>query len=304
MTALTVDWTEVVLRVLPDAVEDVAGLLQEVTGAGVVIEPAIEALGPDEGYILDEQAPLILRAYFYGPVAASQRAGLRRRLRSAGLVPSLAASLTWRTVREEDWAESWKTNYNVERVGRIVIRPAWRDYEPQPGDVVVSLDPGMAFGTGQHPTTRMCLAAMQDRLRPGDDVLDLGSGSGILAVAAVALGAKACLAIDTEEQAVDASLANAALNGFEARIPVCGGSIEAVPAGHTYDLVLANINAATIINLARPMHDVTKPKGVLIVSGIIAERLPACEDALTAAGLAIEQRLEEGEWRALVLRRS
>src|SRR5690606_30366452 len=115
-----------------------------------------------------------------------------RSLEQAGLADALRGEPAWGTVREEDWAEAWKAHYDIEKVGRVVVRPLWREYTPQPGDVVISLDPGMAFGTGQHPTTRMCLQALQEQERPAGQaglgrVLDLGSGAGILAIAAVAL---------------------------------------------------------------------------------------------------------------------
>ena len=297
-------WTEVSLRVRPEACEGVAALLQEVTGAGVTIEPAIEALGPDEGYLLDDAAPSTLRAYFYGPVPAGGRASLRRRLLAAGLGHAIAGRLVWRTIREEDWAEAWKTHYDIERVGRIVIRPAWRDYKPQPEDLVVSLDPGMAFGTGQHPTTRMCLEAMQRLIDPGDHVLDLGSGSGILAIAAVALGATRVVAADTEEQAVASTLANAELNGVAQSIEVLHGSIDAAGDRGPFDCVLANINAATIARLAPELHASLKPDAPMLAGGIIEEREEACAAALEAAGCRIERRLRDGDWRTFLVYRA
>src|SRR5436190_22799006 len=139
-------WTQVTLRVSPEALEPIADFLQDWTGNGVTIEPPIEALGPDEGYTLDDTAPVTLRAYVYGPVPISRRGALRRELRKAGLADALVVAARWSTIREEDWAEAWKAHYEIERVGRIVIRPAWREYEAKADEVVVSLDPGMAFG--------------------------------------------------------------------------------------------------------------------------------------------------------------
>ena len=293
-------WTEVSLSVRPAAAEPVSELLQELTGTGVAIEPPIRSLGPDEGYVLDETAPLVLRAYLYGPVERKRRMRLRRRLSAAGYGAALAGRLRWRTIREEDWAEAWKEHYEVERVGRIVIRPAWREYEAREGEVVVGLDPGMAFGTGQHATTRMCLLALQERLRPGQTVLDLGTGSGILAIAAAALDAGACLALDIETQAVAAARANLALNGLEDRVRVREGSLDASDADEAFDLVLANINAATIIALAPDLLAATKPGGSVVVGGIIAEREAACAETLTGAGFRLAGRLEDGDWRSLV----
>jgi ribosomal protein L11 methyltransferase len=307
-------WTELSIHVRPEAVEAVADLLQEITGRGITIEPAIEALGPDEGYTLDESAPLRLVAYFEGAVSEDQRDAVRRRMEDAGLGQAAEGGIGWGTIREEDWAETWKEHYEIERVGRIVVRPAWREYTAAPGEVVISLDPGMAFGTGQHPTTRMCLEALARLQQEGTTgtegtassgselrrVLDLGSGSGILAIAAVALGAGWVLAIDTEEQAVRASIENAALNRVQDRITVREGSIEAVGNDGPFDVVLANINAAAITSLAGAMAAQMKPGAWLFAGGVIAEREATPRAALEAAGLRVERVMAEGDWRTFV----
>ncbi|HEX5368544.1 MAG TPA: 50S ribosomal protein L11 methyltransferase [Dehalococcoidia bacterium] len=311
-------WTELSLRVAPEACEATADLLQELTGNGVTIEPPIEALGPDEGYVLDEVAPMRLLAYVYGPVSGSRRATIRRQIVAAGLGEAIAGRLGWQMIREEDWAEAWKEHYDIERVGRLVVRPAWREYTAAPGEIVVSLDPGMAFGTGQHPTTRMCMAALQEEghQAPGNSqrgsrkeqggpgrVLDLGSGSGILAIAAIAMGAEWVLAIDTEEQAVEASISNAALNGMQDRITVRGGSIEAVAGDGPFDCILANINAAAVSSLAQAMADEMKPGAWLSAGGVIAEKEAGARAAIEAAGLGIERVMQDGDWRTFVARK-
>jgi ribosomal protein L11 methyltransferase len=292
-------WTELSVRVLPDASEALAELLQELTGSGVTIEPAIEALGPDEGYTLDHDAPLTLRAYLYGAVAPERRRELERALPLLGIV----SGFEWRTLQEEDWAEAWKDHYDIERIGRIVIRPAWREYTPARDEVVVSLDPGMAFGTGQHPTTRMCLELMQRLLRPGDFVLDLGCGSGILAIAAIKLGAAKCIAVDTEGQAVRASNDNVALNGLSRQISVFDGSLDAVASDGPYDLILANINAATVIALSQGMFEALKPGREVLAGGVIGEREPEVRAALEVAGFVVDRVQSDGEWRTFVARR-
>jgi ribosomal protein L11 methyltransferase len=298
-------WTEFSLRVAQDATDDVADILQQATGSGVTIEPPIDALGPDEGYILDAHAPNTLRAYLYGAVSPNRRRAMRDRIRRSGLGNAVQGSIAWRTLREEDWAEAWKTHYHVEHVGRVVIRPAWRDYTPKRDEVVVSLDPGMAFGTGQHPTTRMCLQALQDRLRPGDSVLDLGCGSGVLAFAAVYLGAAGdVICIDTEEQAVAATLSNAALNNQTDRIVARLGSIDQVRNDGPFDFVLANINAATVAALATDIARHMTPGALVAAGGIIEERQDAPLAALRAAGLVVEQTLSDGDWRTLVCRKT
>ncbi len=297
-------WTELSLRVNPESGEDVADLLQEITGRGVMIEPPIVALGPDEGYTLDESAALRIVAYFPGTLSNDQRDEVLRAISGAGLSAVLQGEAAWGTIREEDWAESWKEHYDIERVGRLVVRPAWREYTAAPGEAVISLDPGMAFGTGQHATTRMCMQGMQDVMRPGDYVLDLGSGSGILTIAAIALGASSVLATDIEEQAVKASAENTALNGMQDRITVREGSIDAVEADGPFDLILANINATTVAGLSVAMAAQMKPGGWLLAGGVIAEREAGARAALDAAGLSVERVMEEGDWRTFVCRKS
>jgi len=293
-------WTELSLQVKPESGDVVADFLQEITDRGVTIEPPIEALGPDEGYTLDESAPLRLIAYFQGALADGKRDGVVQELTDRGFGEALAAEPVWGTIREEDWAETWKEHYNIERAGRLVVRPAWREYMPVENEVMISLDPGMAFGTGQHPTTRMCMQGMQDVLHPGDLVLDLGSGSGILAIAAVAVGAHSVLATDIEEQAVKASSENAALNGMQDRITVREGSIDVVADDGPFDLVFANINAAAVIALSQAISAQMKPNAWLFAGGVIEEREALAREALEAAGLRVERVMKDGDWRTFV----
>jgi ribosomal protein L11 methyltransferase len=296
-------WTEVRLRARPDAVEALASFLQDRLGSGVTIEPPIRAFGPDEGYEIDESAPVLLKGYVEGSFPGTERRALRRSIESAGLAEALAAPVRYAVVRQEDWAETWKEHYQVERLGRIVIRPAWRGFEPLPGDVVVSLDPGMAFGTGQHPTTRMCLLLLQELTGVSERVVDVGTGSGILAIAAIGLGARECFGFDTEELAVKAARENVALNEMTERIRIEHGGVEVMAGLPPFDLAFANITAGTIMTIAQTLYDSLVPGGRLIASGIIGERQAVCEAALTDAGFRIDRRLEEGDWRALTATR-
>jgi ribosomal protein L11 methyltransferase len=240
-----------------------------------------------------------------------------------------------RFLAETDWAEAWKAGYGVLRIGRrLVVRPTWRDdYAPQPDDLLIELDPGMAFGSGLHPTTRLCLEALEDTVRPGQAVLDVGTGSGILSIAAARLGAARVLALDTDPLAVQIARENVALNRVEAVVQVEVGTVQVtnvkrqtsnvkrarqkmgarqasnlqLPTSNLQslvsNLVVANILAETIMELAPALAAHLLPEGVLIASGIIAERAEAVLSSLRENGLSLVGRRDDGDWIALVARR-
>ena len=178
----------------------------------------------------------------------------------------------FRELAEEDWANAWKKHYHVVRIGqRIVIKPPWQEHKRQPDEVVIELDPGMAFGTGLHPTTRMCLQAVEEHLKPGDRVLDLGTGSGILAIAAAKLGAGSVLALDNDPLAVRTALSNAKSNEVQNVVTAELGSLD--KAAGEFDLVLVNILARVIIELAdQGLVDRVRPTGLIILAGIVVEQ--------------------------------
>ncbi len=212
----------------------------------------------------------------------------------------------FRELADEDWANAWKDHYHPFRLGRrIVIWPAWlpreTDDDQRPDDVVLLLDPGMAFGTGLHPTTQSCLRALEESIAPGVSVLDAGTGSGILSVAAAKLGATEIAAFDTDVRAVRATRDNAAQNGVAALIHVWQGelgSARAETGSQTWDVVVANILAPIIIQLLRVegLLDHVAADGRLILSGIIAEQGPDVEAALADAGGRVVQRITVGDW--------
>jgi ribosomal protein L11 methyltransferase len=258
---------------------------------------------------VDPTRPAIVRAYLpAGDEAASARAIAEAsealgHLQAFGLRP--IGELTTRVVREADWAEAWKEYFPVLRVGRrLVIRPTWREFEPLPGDVVVALDPGMAFGTGLHPTTRLCLATLERLADRGEmdgaRVLDVGCGSGILALAALRLGATDALGVDTDPIAVEATLANAGRNDLSGRIDAREGSL---PSGEApFKIVLANLIAGVLIPLAPLLRAELARDGTLLGSGIFVDREAEVVAAFEAAGLAIVGREAEGDWVALEAR--
>ena len=204
-------------------------------------------------------------------------------------------------VADADWAENWKKYYKPFRIGtHLVVKPTWESYDLRPGDVLVELDPGMAFGTGTHETTNMCMALLEKHLKDGMRVMDVGTGSGILAIAAAKLGAKDVLAIDIDPDAVKVAKENVLHNGVDAHVRVVQGDLvksEAMPC----ELAVANIVADAICMLAGPLTRHLLPGGLLICSGIIREREQDVLDAVRAAGYTVIDRMEKGEWVALTL---
>lgn len=210
----------------------------------------------------------------------------------------------FRELTEEDWANAWKKHYHVLRVGqRMVIKPTWQEYNPQPEDVVVILDPGMAFGTGLHPTTQMCLQALEKHLVPGTRVLDLGTGSGILAIAAAKLGAGSVLALDNDPLAVRVAQANVQANRVQEVVNVELGSLD--KATGKFDLVLVNILAQVIIEMAEQgLADRLQPGGLLVAAGFVEDQEAGVRKALQAQGVGIVERRQEKDWVSLICRAS
>ncbi len=213
-----------------------------------------------------------------------------------------------RILEPEEWAESWKAFFPPQRIGqRTVIVPTWQSYAEQPGDRIIRLDPGMAFGTGLHPTTRLCLIAVERLMQPSWRVLDVGTGSGILAIAAALAGAGEVQAIDTDPLSVEAATENAERNGVAALVAVSQATLESELSpnlsrhtGTGYDLLLANILAEIIAAMAPAIAAALRVGGTFVASGIIAEKEPLATEALKQAGLSLDERLQEEDWVALL----
>lgn len=211
-------------------------------------------------------------------------------------------ALDMQNVADEDWSENWKKYYKPFRIGsHLVVKPTWEPYAPQPKDLVIELDPGMAFGTGTHETTNMCMQLLERYYQDGMRVMDVGTGSGILAIAAARLGADNVLAIDIDPDAVKVAKENVALNGVSDAVRVVVGDLcksEAMPC----ELAVANIVADAICMLAGPLTRHLEKDGLLICSGIIREREQDVLNAAREAGYTVKDRIEKGEWVALCLR--
>jgi ribosomal protein L11 methyltransferase len=289
------DWLEFTLLVpAPDA-EAAAEVLRRHCPGGVSIEQPILPANGEERYVLDTNRPVAVRAYLPRQDGLpSRRRALRRQLRALGL--NTALRTRWR--QEEEWADAWKQFFRLNRVGRrLVVCPTWIDYSPEADEVLIRLDPGMAFGTGEHPTTRLCLESLETCLRPNQNVLDLGTGSGILAIAAALMGAERVVAVDIDPVAVGIARENAAMNGVEGRVQVLEGSLEA--AKPPFDLILANISSAGIIQMAPELARALAPQGRLIASGIGDHLAGTCQAVLQNTGLRVLETTGRDGWCAI-----
>ncbi len=290
-------WIEVSLRVRREQSDIVAGLLAEYGYQGVVIEQ--EDILPDR-WDEDEVPPAdyhAVRAYLpLNDEAETVKQNLETALLAYELAPVYA------TVDEENWAEAWKAHYHPTRIGQhIVVRPIWEKTEIREGDIEIALDPGMAFGTGTHATTRLCLEVLEDVMRPGLSVLDLGCGSGILAIAAAKLGAAKVIALDIDPISVRATEFNAWQNNVTDKISAYQGSLDTIlHSARRFDLLLANILAKTIIAMCDDgLGQVVRPGGKAILSGIILGQVDDVKAALVNAGLTSTQVRVEGDWVAI-----
>ena len=299
-------WLELAVEADLEAVETVSEIIGRYATGGTTVEPAFELVDEGLGARVDPSRPAVVRGYVpardgsAAEAAAAEVAEALGHLQAFGLRP--IGELRTRVVHEEDWADAWKAYFPVLRVGRrLVIRPTWRRHRRAPDDIVIAMDPGMAFGTGLHPTTRLCLAAVEavadDGRLAGARVLDVGCGSGVLAIAALELGAASALGLDIDPIAIEASLANARRNRLVRRLRARTGSL---PSGEgPFDVVLANLIAGVLVPLALGLHDELRPGGVLVASGIFVDREAEVAAAFTAAGLRVRRRSTEGEWVAL-----
>lgn len=225
---------------------------------------------------------------------------VRDRLSACGL----AATLTVDGIREEDWAENWKRYYHPIPFGRLTVVPAWEEYTPREGELILRMDPGTAFGTATHETTHMMIELLAEEIRGGEQVLDVGCGSGILALAARLLGAERALAYDLDPEAVRVArknIADAGLSGVTAEV---SDLLSAVPHREGgYDLMAANIVSDILLRLAPAAPAYLKRGGLLAVSGILSERADEVRDGIAAAGFAFLREKREGDWVAMLFGR-
>lgn len=305
-------WQEVTIRVNREAEEVVSNLLIELGSQGVAIADSADYVGQEDRYgeifpEVEQNDTVAITAYYPDTLdLAEVTSALKERLaelEGMGLLAS-PAKLSSQTLDEEDWAENWKKYYEPTRITHdLTIVPSWTDYEPTTGEKVIRLDPGMAFGTGTHPTTKMSLFALSQVLRGGETVLDVGTGSGVLSIASSLLGAKEIYAYDLDEVAVRVAQENIDLNSNTDNIHVSANDLL---NGITQeaDVIVANILADILVNLVEDAYRLVKDKGYLIMSGIIADKLDMVVAATQEAGFFLETLLIQGEWNALVFKKT
>jgi ribosomal protein L11 methyltransferase len=313
-------WLEVSLTVNGEAAEAVADLLTRFAPEGVALQAARLEQSPDSE-IAQPGDEVIVSAYL--PVDAGledKRAHLEEGLWHLGQLLPLP-NPSYRPVAATDWSESWKANFQPLRVGkRLMIVPAWLNPPLAPDDIAIRLDPGMAFGTGAHPTTQLCLEAIERHIKPGASMLDLGTGSGILAIAAARLGAGPVLALDVDPEAVRVAGENVLANGVAAvgsaanaegmGVRVAQGSLAEILAGRfapgwrLAPLVVANILAHIIVELLNAgLAETVAPGGLLVLSGILDSQAYQVIAALRAQGLTVAGQEHIEDWVALIARK-
>lgn len=306
-------WAEVSVDTSHEATELVSEILQELGAAGVVIEdPALlnEYIRSglwDYTDLKESEETEVVRVKAYWALdeeLEGKLQNLSERLASLAQhgIDKGAGAVSWKAVVDEDWAETWKAFFHTEKVGaRTVIKPTWEEYEAKAGEIVVELDPGAAFGTGQHATTSLCIRALEDLVRPGMTVFDVGTGSGVLAIVAAKLGAKRVEAVDFDPVAVRVARENVRQNGAEDIVCTERSDLLKSVAGEA-DLIIANIIADIIVRLFGEVKGSLAAGGTMLLSGIIEDRLADVVEAAGQHGFSVEKIEQEKGWAAVIVK--
>ena len=305
-------WIEVRVITKSEALEPVSGIFYSLDCKGVAIEDPEDILGREQGPLTWDFADInvlehkgkvaVVKAYFAEEDNIEEILGYVNEklveLKEMGIDLG-EAKVEHEKMYEEDWANTWKQYYKPSKVGeKIVVKPIWEEYEEKEGELVVNLDPGMAFGTGTHETTRMCIQALEKYVKEESTVFDVGCGSGILAIAAAKLGAKLAVGVDLDPVAVESSIENVGYNNLN-NIEILHGNVVEVIDGKA-DIVVANILAEIICILTDDVKRVMKDGGVFITSGIIHDRVDMVCEKLEATGFEVIEKNRDGEWNCIV----
>ena len=310
-------WSEFAIQTTNEAVEPVSNILHEAGASGVVIEDPLELVKerenvfgeiyhlnpadyPDEGVLIKAYLPV---NSFLGETVDAIKESINNLLLFDIDLGKNVVSIS--EVNEEEWATAWKKYYNPVKISeRFTIVPTWEDYTPVSSDeLIIELDPGMAFGTGTHPTTVMCIQALERTVQPGDLVVDVGTGSGVLSIAAALLEAKQVQSLDLDDVAVQSAKQNVELNNVQDIVSVSQGNL-LDGVNEQADVVVANILAEVIMRFTDDVAKVVKPGGYFIASGIIQPKKQDVKDAIIASGFTVEETILMEDWVAIIAKRN
>lgn len=319
-------WKEITIHTTEEAVEMISNFMHEAGAGGVTIDEYVDNNKPRDTSLGEwfevppnDITPGEARISGYFPEGTDIEAVVveikerTEELREFNIDPG-QATISVKDVNEDDWANNWKQYFKPIRVSqRLTIKPTWEDYVPEsPEERIIELDPGMAFGTGTHPTTSLCLRTLEGVIQDGDEVIDVGTGSGILAIGACQLGASRVLALDLDPVAVSSAHENSILNHLEDRIEVVESDLLSVLKNNKnykvsvklpVRVVVANILAEIILLFIEDVYEALQPGGYYIASGIYKNKEQAVEEALLAAGFEIAETAREEDWIAFVARK-
>jgi len=308
-------WLEITIKTTEEAYDAISEMLTSIGAGGVVIEDPNdirrEMQKPNSLDYVDEEflnslgEDVVIKAYF------SEREDVGELIRlineKINFISNFLAVgegyVGYSEMDDEDWATGWKKHYKPFHLSeRIVVKPSWENYAGKGQEIVIELDPGMAFGTGTHETTRMCAALLERHMKPGDTVIDVGCGTGILSIIAAKLGAKVVYAVDVDGVAVKVAEENCRFNGVEGCVSVLKGELRDLNNKEKADIVIANIIADVIIDLSNIVPLYLKPDGLFITSGVIRERRDEVKEACLTHGFELTASEDMGEWVAMVFR--
>lgn len=307
-------WIEIRIKTTEEAYDAISDMLSSVGAGGVAIEDPNEIRReiekPDSLDYADDDflealgEAVVVKAYFPGDRSIVELVELiKEKISFIGTFLDTGEGYTgYSEVDDEDWATAWKKYYKPLHISqRVVIKPTWEEYSAAPDEVVIELDPGMAFGTGTHETTQMCARLLEKYMQPGDRVVDVGCGTGILSIIAAKLGARHVAAVDIDGVAVRVTGENCRQNHVESVVSPMQGVLDDVPREKA-GIVIANIIANVIIDIAGLIPEYLKPDGFFVTSGIIRARRDEVLEAYTKRGFTCEETLETGEWVAMVFK--
>lgn len=311
MGCVNMNWAEVQIKTTPEYEELISSILYDVGASGLAIEDPRDILelsqSQESWTIIDpdlinvESDDILIKAYFAEAEDLDYRIQeIKYRINNNHVLKEVQPEITVTMVDDEEFAENWKKYYKPTRIGeRIIIKPTWEDYTLKEDDILIELDPGMAFGTGTHETTILCTEALERFVRAGDIVYDIGCGSGILSIVAAKLGAKKVVAVDLDEVCVKVSNDNIKLNQVEDIVEVKKGNLLDVVEGKA-NIIVSNIIAEIIVEMVKDLKYHLEARGTFIASGIIEEKIPMVEKSLMENGFKILEITKKNEWAMII----